>query len=150
MSVTIGSDIGSLTAQRKLAQNTADLARVFERLSSGQRINRASDDAAGLAIADGLNASSRVYTQGIRNFNDGLSVLSIADGATTELANIVIRIKELASQAANGVYSHTQRSALDAEAQALAEEYARIARSTEFNGMRLFDGSTEALLNNSP
>lgn len=88
MPVTIGANIASLRTQRELGKTTAALSRVFERLSSGQRINHASDDAAGLAIASQLNASARVFSQAIRNVNDGASVLNIAEGATQELTSI--------------------------------------------------------------
>ncbi len=137
MAVSLGSNIASLGAQRRLAEGTSSLSRTFERLSSGQRINRASDDAAGLAIADSLHANSRIFNQGVRNLNDGLSLLSIADSAIENLSSIMIRLEELAEQAANGTYGVQQRKALDAEAQALSKEYLRIARSTTFNGRGL-------------
>jgi flagellin len=105
------------------------------------RINRASDDAAGLAIADSLNADARVYGQAIRNVNDGVSALSIADGALGQLSNIVIRQKEFAEQAANGVYSSAQCRAMHTEANALINEFNRIVGSTAFNGVNLLDGS---------
>ena len=143
--ITIGSNISALRATRKVAEATSALSRTFERLSSGQRINRASDDAAGLAIAESLKANSRVYTQGIRNFNDGLSLLSIADGAVEQLSGITTRLSELAAQAANGTYSSSQRKALDAEAQALSKEFFRIARATAFNGVSLFSGDLTQL-----
>ena len=142
MPITIGSNIASLTAQRRLAEGTSQLSKTYERLSSGQRINRAADDAAGLAISESLKSDRRVFNQGVRNFNDGISLLNIADGAIENLSNIVIRLKELAEQSANGTYSTTQRSAIDKEAQALSKEYTRIARSTTFNGRNLFDYST--------
>ncbi len=102
MAITLGSNIASLQAQRQLFKTEQNLSTVFERLSSGQRINRASDDAAGLAISESLNTDRRVFNQGIRNLNDGLSVLNIADSTVAELSGIVIRIQELAEQAANG------------------------------------------------
>ncbi|MCO6430787.1 MAG: VCBS repeat-containing protein [Deltaproteobacteria bacterium] len=139
--VTLGSNLASLKAQRRLSQGTAQLSTSFDRLSSGLRINRASDDAAGLAISESLKASVRVFNQGIRNFNDGISLLNIADSAVESLSNIVIRLKELAEQSANGVYSHTQRAVLDKEAQVLSREYSRIVLSTKFNGVSLLDGS---------
>lgn len=141
MPITIGTNIASLRSQRNLSDSSRDLSKTFERLSSGLRINSASDDPAGLAIADSLRADRRVYTQGIRNFNDGISLLNIADSAIESLSNIVIRLKELAEQAANGTFSTTQRSALDKEAQALSKEYTRIAQSAKFNGIGLLDGS---------
>jgi flagellin-like hook-associated protein FlgL len=141
MPITLGANIASLRGQRQLGSTSDELSSVFQRLSSGQRINKASDDAAGLAIADSLKSDGRVFRQGVRNLNDGLSVLSIADGATSELADIVIRIKELAEQSANGTFSNTQRASLDEEAQALRDEFFRVSRSAEFNGLNLFDGS---------
>lgn len=137
-SVRLGSNIASLTAQRRLSESTASLGRIYERLSSGQRINQASDDAAGLSVVSSLDTKRRVFTQGIRNLNDGISLLNIADGAAEQLSSIVIRLKELAEQAANGTYGVKQRKALDAEAQALSKEYFRIARSTTFNGRGVF------------
>jgi flagellin len=139
--ITIGSNISSLQAQRRLSEGTTALSKTFERLSSGLRISRASDDAAGLAVSEDLNLKSRVYTQGIRNGNDGLSLLGIADSAIGNLHGVVTRIRELASQAANGSYSNAQRQALDGEAQLLAKEFSRISRSTRFNGISLFDGT---------
>jgi len=139
-SITINSNIASLNAQRRFGASTAALQDSFTRLSSGLRINKASDDAAGLAIANSLEVDRRVFTQGVRNLNDGASLLSIADGALNELSNITIRLTELAEQAANGALSNTQRGALDEEAQALKAEYFRISKTTEFNGQKLFEG----------
>ena len=140
MTVTLGKNIASQRAQRQLFNSSRELEGIFERLSSGQRINRASDDAAGLAIADDLNVRSRVYGQGIRNLSDGISLLNIADLGLANLSSIVIRLEELAEQAANGVYGTSQRKALDNEAQALSDEFLRIAQTTEFNGQKLFTG----------
>ncbi|NDC36676.1 MAG: hypothetical protein EBZ48_01340 [Proteobacteria bacterium] len=141
MPIGIGSNIASLSAQRRLNESSSTLSKTYERLSSGQRINKASDDAAGLSIASALNANARVYSQATRNGNDGLSLLSIADSALDNLTSVVTRLTELASQSANGVYSLKQRRAIDTEAQALAKEYLRIAKSTEFNGIKLLDGT---------
>ena len=141
MAVNIRSNIASYGVQRNLARTTRDLASTSERLASGLRINRARDDAAGLAISSDLNVSARVYAQGVRNFNDAQSFLSIADDTVSQLSNIVIRLQELAEQAANGTLGSKQRSSLDAEAQALSKEYFRISRVADFNGMKLFDGS---------
>ncbi len=140
MGVTIGSNVASLQAQRRLSENSSRLSVVFERLASGQRINRASDDAAGLAISSSLNASSRVFDQARRNLNDGLSLLNIYDGALQQFSEILTRQAELAEQASNGIFSSEQRRALDAEFNSLVEEFNRIARSTEFNGMNLLGG----------
>ncbi len=141
MSIKIGSNIASIQAQRRLGETTSSLGKIYERLSSGQRINTASDDAAGLAIANDLNSKNRVYTQAIRNGNDGISALNIADSALENLTSVVTRIRELAEQSANGTYSNKQRAALDQEAQALKAEFFRISKTTTFNGVKLFDGS---------
>lgn len=141
MPLTIGSNIAALKVQRSLNQIDGGLASVFQRLSSGQRINRASDDAAGLAVATGLNTSSRVYSQGVRNFNDGISLLQIADGSLEQLGTVLVRLQELATQAANGSLSYSQRKALDDEGQSLSDEFARIAQSTQFNDRYLFSSA---------
>jgi len=141
--ISFASNINSLKAQRRLNETSQDVSKVYERLSSGLRINRASDDAAGLSITSTLSAAAKVYQQGIRNLNDGLSILSIADGTVDQLSQIAVRLKELAEQAANGTYGTAQRQALDVEAQTLADEYFRISRSAKFNGVNLFDGSIQ-------
>ncbi len=141
MTVTLGLNISALRAQNQLARSSSELSDVFTRLSSGQRINSASDDAAGLAISESLNSDSRVLQQAVRNTNDGISLLNIAESALSEANNILQRLEELSIQAANGTYSDEQRNALDVEAQALSEEFSRILNSTEFNGKSLF--STE-------
>ncbi len=145
MPITLGSNIASLRGQRSLNKATNELRSVYERLSSGQRINRASDDAAGLAVSESLKADTRIFTQGIRNVNDGISLLSIADSALENLSTIVTRLQELAEQASNGVYGTKQREALDAEAQTLAKEFTRIQQSTTFNGISLLNGSLSNL-----
>lgn len=140
MSITIGSNIASLQAQRRLTDTTDSFSRTIERLSSGLRINRASDDAAGLSVAQSLNLNSRVFAQGIRNISDGISALSITEGALDSLGNVLVRQKELATQAANGTFSLTQRRSLQAESDALMNEYNRIIQSTSFNGISLLNG----------
>lgn len=146
MPVTLGTNIASLQAQRRLANATERLGRTYERLSSGQRINRASDDAAGLAIADALRANQRVASVAIRNANDGISTIAIADSALGEIGNVLSRLAELAEQSANGVFSTTQRSALANEFVALASEIERIAVTTTFNGVRLLSGGNALTL----
>lgn len=141
MVVRIGSNISSLKAQSTLARTSDALSTSFERLSSGMRINRASDDAAGLAIASSLRADSRIYSQGIRNLNDGISALSIGEGALRQLSSVVTRQLELAEQAANGVYGSSQRLALHTEVNELVKEFNRIVASTQFNGRNLLDRS---------
>lgn len=133
--VAIGSNITSLNAQRRLGDASAQLSRSTERLASGLRINRASDDAASLSVAQKLQSDSKVFAQGLRNLGDGISLLNIADGALSALGNIVQRQTELAEQAANGVYSDAQRQSLAAEFSALRTEYSRILATTNFNGI---------------
>lgn len=139
MPITIGSNLSALGAQLGLSKADNSLSKVFERLSSGQRINRASDDPAGLSIAASLSGDQRVFQSALRNINDGVSMLSIADGALRELSSIVTRQKELAEQAANGVYSLKQRIALDKEANSLVDEFNRIVATTTFNNIQLLD-----------
>jgi flagellin len=117
------------------------LSQAFNKLSSGYRINRGADDAAGLAIAESLKAQSRIASQAIRNTNDGISTIAIADGALGEVANILARLAELASQSANGTLSTTQRSVVSNEFVALSSEIERIAAVTEFNGIKLLSGT---------
>lgn len=141
MVLSVKTNLASLGAQRRLQEGTARAGAIYERLSSGQRINRASDDASGLAVSASLDARARVYSQGIRNGNDALSALSIADAALENLSDVVSRLRELAQQGANGSYSYAQRRALNEEAQVLAKEYVRIAQSTSFNRMNILSGS---------
>jgi len=128
MPISIGSNILSLKARRELDQASQALGKSFERLSSGMRINRAVDDAAGLAISETLRADRKIYAQASRNLNDGISLLNTADGSLEQLSDIVVRIQELTQQSANGTFSSVQRRALDQEAQALSQEYLRIAQ----------------------
>ena len=145
MSINIKTNVPSLSAQRNLASSSGRLNQAFERLSSGLRINRASDDAAGLAIAEALKADARVATVGIRNANDGVSIINIADQAIAQISNVLSRLSELAQQSANGVYANTQRSALNNEFQALTSEIERIAFTTTFNGLRLLSGGGQVI-----
>lgn len=145
MSINLRSNIPSLQAQRSLSQSTKALNTAYERLSSGLRINRARDDAAGLAIAEQLKSDSRVATVAIRNANDAISVINIADQAIGEITSVLVRLAELAQQSANGVYSNTQRSAIQEEFVALTSEIERIAYTTEFNGIKLLSGGAQVL-----
>jgi len=140
MPITINTNVASLNAQRRLGNSTGQLQRTFERLSSGLRIVRASDDAAGLAIADSLRADQRIASVAIRNANDGISLISIADGALSEVGSVLSRMAELSEQSANGVLTTVQRSALNNEFFALGSEIERISVTTEFNGLRLLSG----------
>ncbi len=144
-SLSLNTNILSLNSQRQVSKHTANLRSNFVRLSSGLRINSASDDAAGLSIATKLDTDARVSSQGLRNLNDGISLINILEGATNELSNILIRVKELAEQSANGVYSNKQRQELSKEAEALKLEYQRILNSTSFNNIDLFGSSSASL-----
>jgi len=140
MALNIRTNVASLNAQRSLSQTTNGLQTAFERLSSGLRINRAMDDAAGLAIAENLKADSRIASVAMRNASDGISIVAIADGAISSITNVLSRLAELAEQSANGVYGNDQRSALQNEFSALTSEIERIAHTTEFNGLNLLSG----------
>ena len=143
MGINIRTNIPSLISQRNLEQSSSRLNTSYERLASGLRINRAKDDAAGLAIAEQLKADSKVAAVAIRNANDGISIISIADQAINQITQVLSRLGELAEQSANGVFSTTQRSALQGEFAALASEIERIAYTTEFNGLKLLSGGGE-------
>jgi flagellin len=146
MPITLGSNIVSLQAQRRLSNASDRLAGTYEKLSSGQRINRASDDSAGLAIADSLKANARIAGVAIRNANDGISTIGIADAALGDIGNVLTRLAELSEQSANGVFSTVQRSALQNEFSALGSEIERIATITEFNGVKLLSGGAQVVL----
>lgn len=143
--LTIFSNLAAVSTERRLGQNTKALEESYTRLASGLRINRAKDDAAGLAISESLKVDARVYDQGTRNINDTVSLTNIEEGALRELATITMRQMELAEQAANGVYSGSQRQAMDQEARELTAEYNRIVLSTEYNGIPLFTSPYDEL-----
>ncbi len=141
MALVVNSNISSLNAQRQLGSSNAALDKASERLASGQRINSAADDAAGLAISNRQTSQIRGLDQAIRNSNDGISLIQTAEGALDESTNILQRMRELAIQSSNGIYSDTDRATLDAEVQQLVQELDRIAETTAFNGQSLLDGS---------
>jgi len=140
MGLGLRTNLISLDAQRYLKASTGRLNQSFERLGSGRRVNRSSDDAAGLGIAEGLRSDARVATVSIRNASAGISVLSIADGALEQINSILNRLLELAQQAANSTYSNQQRIAIQAEYAELTSEVERIATVTEFDGKPLLLG----------
>jgi flagellin len=137
MGINIRTNLPALAAQRNVGMASDKLNQSYQRLASGLRINKASDDAAGLAIAESLRADSTLATVSIRNANDGISVIAIADQAISQIGNILNRLSELAHQSANGVYDRNQRSALQNEFTALTSEIERIAITTKFNGISL-------------
>ena len=141
MPVRIFNNVASLNAQRILGINNERLALSVERISSGIRINRGADDAAGLAISEALRSDIRGLRQAVRNANDGIALINVAEGALNEQSSILIRLRELASQAATGTVGSTERATIQLEFTALRNEIDRIAATTQFNGQGLVDGS---------
>jgi flagellin len=137
----INTNVASLNAQRNLNGSQGMLNVALQRLSSGLRINSAKDDAAGLAITERMTAQIRGLNQAVRNANDGISLAQTAEGALAESSNALQRIRELALQSANATNSASDRAALQAEVNQLKQEIDRIANTTEFNGLKLLDGS---------
>ena len=137
MAINIRTNLPALVGQRNVSASTDRLNQSYQRLASGFRINKASDDAAGLSIAENLRSESTLATVAIRNANDAISVISIADQAIGQVSSILNRLSELAQQSASGVYDTTQRSALQNEFTALTSEIERIAVTTQFNGIDL-------------
>lgn len=142
MGLRVNTNVASVNAQRNLVNTTDRLNRSLERLSSGLRITRASDDAAGLAISERFRAEIRSLAQAQRNANDGVSMLQIAEGALNETSGILIRLRELAIQSANGTLGSGERQALEDEFSALIDEVNRIAAVTEFNGTQILAGGS--------
>jgi len=141
MGLRVNTNIASLNSQRHLRFTRQNLDRSFERLSSGSRINRAGDDAAGLAISENLRAQIRGLAQAERNAQDGVSLVQVAEGGLQEVSNILIRLRELAVQAASDTVGPTERKFLNTEYEALLSEIDRISNATEFNKMPLLNGT---------
>jgi flagellin len=142
MAIIVNNNPASISAQRNLGVSTASLGRSVERLSSGLRITRAADDAAGLGLSETLRAHIRSINQAVRNSSDGISLTQIADGAAATIGNLLGRLRELASQSSSGTVGATERSYIDQEFLALRSEIDRIAQVTEFNGQALTSGSS--------
>jgi len=140
MAIRIFNNIASSNAQRILGVNNQRLATSIERISTGIRINKGADDAAGLAISEGLRSDIRALKQATRNANDGISLINVTEGALNEQSGILIRLRELASQAATGTVGSTERGTIQLEFSALRNELTRISQTTEFNGIALLDG----------
>ena len=141
MSLSINTNVISLTAQRNLGSTQSSLATSMQRLSSGLRVNSAKDDAAGLAISERMNAQVRGFAVAARNANDGISLAQTAEGALGKVGDMLQRIRELAVQSSNATNSQTDRDALNAEVTSLKDEIARVATQTSFNGTKLLDGT---------
>jgi flagellin len=146
MSISLGINQGALRANRELAKTTRGLSESYARLSSGKRINKSGDDAAGLAVADSLLNSSRLMQVALRNANDGVLAVAVADNALSEIQNVLQRQSELAQQAANGFFTASQRSVLQSEFNDLGSEIERIATATTFNGVALLSGGAAIVL----
>lgn len=141
MGFRINTNVNSIAAQRTLGNNTNDMSNSLAKLSSGSRINRAADDAAGLAISEKLRSQIVSTKQAERNANDGISMIQTAEGGLNEVSNILTRLRELSVQAASDTIGDSERQFSNMEYQNLKEEIQRIAQVTEFNGKSLLDGS---------
>lgn len=141
MGFRINTNLASLAAQKSLKINTRESESMLNKMSSGSRITKSADDAAGLAISEKLKATLRSSTQANRNANDGISMIQVAEGGFNEISNMLTRLRELAIQAASDTIGDAERTYSDKEYQNLKQEIQRIAESTEFNGRKLLDGS---------
>ncbi|CAN1490862.1 flagellin [Burkholderiaceae bacterium] len=137
----INTNVNALTATNALTRNSRDMQQTMQRLSTGQRINGASDDAAGIAIATTMTAQINGLNAAVKNANDAMSMLQTADGALSETSSLVQRMRELAVLAINDTYSSTQKSAMSTEFTALASQITSIATTTQWNGLGLLNGS---------
>ena len=143
MGLRINTNVTSLSAQRTLGVNNEAQAKSLGKLSSGTRIVRSADDAAGLAISEKLKAQIRGQSQAERNANDGISMIQTAEGGLSEIGNILIRMRELSVQAASDTVGDSERAFTDLEYQNLKQEIERISQVTEFNGKKLLNGAGE-------
>jgi len=139
MGLRIKSNVTSLVAQRQLAKSQDEMTNSLEKLSSGLRINKSADDAAGLAVSETMRAKVRGLAQAKRNANDGISFLQVAEGGLSELSNTMIRMRELTTQAASDTIGSKEREYLSREFEQLGQEMGRIKNETEFNGIRVFN-----------
>ena len=146
MSMVIGTNVASLAAQRHLASSRADMETSMERLASGKRINSAMDDAAGQAVVHKLDAKISGLNQAVRNGNDGISLIKVAEGALEEISGILNRMKELSVQASNGTYATQDLAAMTAEFLAMYTEMTRITDATDFNGTAVIGASANILI----
>ena len=140
MGLRIATNVQSMNAQKNLFSTSGEIGNAMARLSSGLRINKASDDAAGLAISEGLKAQMRGFKQAVRNANDGISLVQVAEGALGEVSNMLIRLRELSIQAASDTVGDRERAMIDIEYQHLKEEIERVSQTTQFNGTPLLNG----------
>ncbi len=143
MALSINTNVASLNAQRNLSVSQGSLSKSMQRLSSGLRINSAGDDAAGLAISENMRGQVRSMNQASKNANDGVSMIQTAEGSLNETSAILVRMRELATQAATGTVGSTERGYIQSEVNKLSSEIDRIAGSTEFNGQKLLNGALD-------
>ena len=141
MALRIFTNLSSLNSQRAMQINNARLGSSLERIASGIRLQRSSDDIAAMSVSDALHGDAVALRQGAKNLADGFSLINTADGAISEQASILIRLREITSQAATGTIGDTERAAVNMEFTALRAEFDRIAATSEFNGRKLLDGS---------
>lgn len=141
MGLRIATNVPSISAQRSLAGASREISKSMAQLSSGSRITKAADDAAGLSISENLKSHIRGYGQASRNANDAISLVQTAEGGLSEISNILTRFKELGVQASSDTISDTERGFIDREVQQLKAEADRIAKSTRFGETKLLDGS---------
>jgi flagellin len=139
--MVINTNVSSLTAQRHLTASRAEMEQAMERLASGKRVNSAMDDAAGLTIGHSMDSKIASLSQAVRNANDGIALINLAEGAMDEISAMLTRMKELATQSINGTYGSTDRANLELERAQLEAEIDRIANYTTFNGIKLLDGT---------
>lgn len=145
MGLRINTNVASLNSQRALGKTGLELQKTLEKLSSGERINRAGDDAAGLAISESLKAQIKGLGAAERNAEDGISLVQIAEGGLNEISNILIRLRELGVQAASDTVSNVERKFLNLEFEQMLDEIDRIANTTEFNNVQLLNGTGAVL-----
>lgn len=145
MGLRIQTNIASVNAQRNLRTSSGGIEKAMERLSSGYRINKSMDDVAGLAISENMRGSIKGLGQAERNAQDGISFVQVAEGGLSETSNILIRIRELATQAASDTIGEVERGFVNVEVNQLKAELDRIAQTTEFSGTKLLDGSGQSL-----
>ena len=143
MGIRIKTNVESLVAQRRVGESRKALGESFEKLASGQRVNKSADDAAGLAVSERIRSKVRSLDVAKRNANDGVSYIQVAEGGLNETTNIVIRMRELASQAASDTIGNRERGFLDKEFQQLRQEVGRIVESTEFNGAKVLNADEQ-------
>lgn len=155
MGMRISTNVAAINAQRTMTTSQRDMSKALAQMSSGSRINKAADDAAGLAISENLKSQGRSLTQASRNANDGISMVQTAEGGLAEVSNILTRMRELGVQSASDTIGEKERGFLDKEVQQLKQEMQRITQTTRFGTQKLLDGTGDKLdfqvgINNDP